>query len=273
MKKTTRLIKEGGGWGFMQRAVIKHIKGNDFRVYAYLITRAGKKNGRCWPSVSLIAEETGITKRNVRIHLNNLENDGWIKRYYRTNTSNMYQLYFVDTSANPLKTEAKNSDGVSKKDRGSKTDRSPVSKSDRSGVPESDRSPLSKSDSQTDQLTDHYNKPNNSVVPVPVSVVSRSKEEDKPNYNLSIEERKRFEEIWRKYRVDGESKASALSAWKKYCAYKEPDLLNRIENWLDETSGTYMTSQMKQYSEEYFLEKAEKEEHEKRKAEGKLCSF
>ena len=180
-------------------------------------------------------------------------------------------MYFVDTKANPPKKEVSDTDGVSKSDRGSKSDRSPLSKSDRSGVSESDRSPLSKSDSQTDQLTDHNNKPINSVVSVPV--VSRVHEEDKPDYKLTKEEKRKFETLWRNYGVNGESKISARSAWKKYCSYGDPDLLNKIEAWLDTKSGTYMTNQMKQYAEEYFDEKAEKEESERMKAEGTLKSL
>jgi len=178
-----------------KRAVIKHIKGNDFRIYAYLVTRADDY-GRCFPSVALIADETGITERNVQKHLANLEDAGWIKKNFRTNTSTMYQLYYVDTSGTLGKTAKHKKSGTSK------TDRSGMSKSDRSGV--------SESDAQTDHLTDHTTNHNNSVVSV--SVVNVDAKPSSVGLKLSQEQKNDFEELWRKYRQDGESNFRRISS-------------------------------------------------------------
>ena len=54
-------------------------------------------DGICYPSVQTIANECGISKKSVKIHLNKLESLGLIKRIYRKvneklNKTNIYEL-------------------------------------------------------------------------------------------------------------------------------------------------------------------------------------
>ncbi len=248
----------------MQRETLKHIKGNDLRVYADLLTYADKY-GKCFPAVETIAIDIDITERNVQKHLSNLETAGWIDRNYRTNTSTMYQLYYVDTSGTSGKTAKYKKSGTSR------TDVAGVSKSDRSGVSKNDVSGVSESDVLTDQLTNHTTDHSNNAVVVPV--VKKTKELSDGKYKLTSEERTQFRQLWNDNSQDGESKLSAQSAWTRYCSLKDADLLRRIENWLEPETGTYMTSQMKQISEEYFEEKEKKKQKAKLKAEGKERSL
>ena len=65
-------------------------------VYCYLCDRANKK-GQCWPSTKTIAKDLNISRRTVFKALNDLENDGFIRRIGRLRTdkgssSNLYQL-------------------------------------------------------------------------------------------------------------------------------------------------------------------------------------
>jgi predicted transcriptional regulator len=249
MEKTTK--KPRNNFGLMQREMLKYLKGNDLTVYLALLTYSDKY-AQCFPSVQTLADDTGLTPRNVQKHLANLDNDGWIDRNYRTNTSTIYQLYFIDTSKTPKKKPQR----VSKSDGASKSDASPPSKSDRSGMSKSDVSPLSKSDALTDQLTDHNNKPNNSVVPV--SVVNAAAGSKTEKRKLTPSERLDFKNLWNIYGQEGESKRSAESVYSKYVGMGDPIILTRFNNFLDESCGTYMTNQMNQIYEEYQAEKERK---------------
>ncbi len=262
MEKTTKRPRRN--FGLMQREIIKHVKGNDFRVYASLLTYADKF-GKCFPSVETIAGDTGITARNVQKHLANLDAEGWIDKNFRTNTSTMYQLYFADTSKTPAMKSKRNLLGASN------TDRAGASKFDRSGASKTDIPGVSKLDVLTDQLTDHTTNHNNNTVIVPV--VKSSVASDDDAYKLTPDERTKFKELWNKHSQDGEAKFSALSAWAKYCSMKDPILLIRIKNHLEPETGTYMTNQMKQIAEEYFDGVEKKKQLVKLKAEGKIKSL
>ncbi len=262
MIKTTK--RPHNTYGLMQRAVLKYIKGNDLKVYADLLTYADKF-GKCYPAVETIAKDTGISSRNVQKHLANLEKDGWIEKHFRINTSTNYQLYFVDTTGTPVKKAKRKYFGVSKNDVPG------VSKNDVSGASKIDVPGVSKLDVLTDQLTDHTTDHNNSTVAVPV--VKSQNESNDGKYKLTPEERTKFRDLWNDHGQDDESKHSALSAWTKYCSKQDPDLLRRIENCVDSETGTYMTTQMKQISEEYFDEKAKSDRAAKQKADGKVRSL
>lgn len=243
MEKTTK--RPRNNYALMQREALRHIKGNDLRVYVDLLTYADKV-GKCFPGVAKIAKDLGITERNVQKHLANLESEGWIKKNYRKNNSTLYQLYFVDTS----------NQNISKVKRVSKevsiNDVSVVSNIDRRGVSFYDMPGMSKSDVQTDQRTDHYNRPQEQSVTV--SVVSPELPSEK-KYKLKPEERIKFRELWNMYHVEGESMRSAESAYSKYCSFEDKALMNRLHNFITDDSGTYLATQMKDIHEEYEAEK------------------
>ena len=260
MLKTTK--RPHNTYGLMQRAILKHIKGNDLKVYADLLTYADKF-GKCYPSVETIAKDTGISSRNVQKHLANLEKEGWIEKHFRTNTSTNYQLYFVDTTGTPVKKAKRKYFGASK------IDVPGVSKNDVSGASNIDVPGVSKLDVLTDHLTDQNNKPQEQSV----AVVALPKLSTNDENKLTPELRIKFKNLWKTNSQDGESQSSALSAWTKYCSYDDPVLLRRIGNCLDVSTGTYMTTQMKHITEEYFDEKERKKRTEKRKTEGKVKSL
>ena len=261
MKKTSK--PPHNNWGKMPRAMLRHVKGNDLTVFADLLTYADTE-GQCFPSVQTISNDTGINVRNIKKHLKKLEEDGWIKRTFRTNNSTLYQLYFADTSTKPKKVTAGKvlSNGVSI------TDMSGVVKSDTSVVSISATSGVSKSDTLTDQLTDQNNRPQEQLVAV--SVVNG--EGDK-NHNLTDDQQNRFENLWSKYSQEGEAKGSALSAWRKYCSMQDEKLLNIMENSSQYGNGTYLTTTMKSIHQQYKARKAEKEKEEKLRAEGNWCEL
>jgi len=89
MKKTKNEPKTE--WGKLSRRTIKYLKGNDFRVYSALITYVDE-NGRCFPAIETLADDTGINHRNVQRHLANLELRKFIKRTSLVNHSNVYHL-------------------------------------------------------------------------------------------------------------------------------------------------------------------------------------
>jgi hypothetical protein len=62
-----------------------------FRIYVALMLRAGNK-GHCWPSQELIASEVGLQVRQLREHLKDLEDAGWITIQRRRNKSSIYRL-------------------------------------------------------------------------------------------------------------------------------------------------------------------------------------
>ncbi len=249
MKKT--ISRPHDKWGKIQRESLKYLKGNNLRVYTDLLTYANDK-GKCWPSVETIATDLGLTSRNVQKHLATLEKDGWIEKHLRTNTSTIYQLYFVKTE----NTATKNSKGVSKSDatETSKNDVTEVSKNDVLGV--------SESDVLTDHLTDHINKPQEQRS---ADCLSNKKTSGGETYVCSDEERSLFEDLWSDHSVQGENEGSAYAAWKKYCAYNDPILLNMIQLDLEQKikSGTYMTTLMK-FAYQRYCSVKEKQESERK---------
>jgi predicted ArsR family transcriptional regulator len=62
-----------------------------FRIYVCLMLRAGSK-GHCWPSQELIASEVGLQVRQLRDHLKDLEEAGWIMVQRRRNKPSIYRL-------------------------------------------------------------------------------------------------------------------------------------------------------------------------------------
>lgn len=255
MEKTTKRPQRN--FGLMQREALKFIKGNDLRVYVDLLSYADN-HGQCFPSVETIANDLGITTRNVQKHLANLEAEGWIVKNLRTNTSTLYQLHFVDTSESPVKTTKRKLQGTSK------SDVSLVSNSDVSGTSKIDASGVSKSDVLTDQLSDQKNIQQEQVV----SVVGTGDETNKEKYLLTVDQKEKFEELWKKFKQEGESKASALSAWSRYCSLEDEQLMRYIENSLDNTLGTYMTNQMKQLYDILISDRMKKQKKAELKANG-----
>lgn len=254
MKKT--ITRPYDKWGKIQRESLKYLKGNDLRVYADLLTYADTK-GRCYPSVETIANDLGMHKRNVQRSLANLERDGWIEKHLRTNTSTIYQLYFVmvkDTTKYAVK-KSSSSDGVVK---------STVSEVAKITVPQmadSTVSGVADSTILTDHLTDHINKPQEQSS---ADCLSNKKISGGNTYKCSDEERSQFEDLWSQYSVHGENEGSAYAAWKKYCSYNDPVLLNMIQLDLEQKvkSGTYMTTLMKFTYQTYcrLLEKQESDQ-------------
>lgn len=247
-------------WAMLQRASLKHIKGNDLRVYADLLTYANDE-GKCWPSVETIGKDLDMHPRNVQKHLANLEQDGWIEKHFRKDTSTEYQLYYVK-----VKEEDKLASKVSPKKKSNPSDgvvistRSGVAKTTVPGVADSTVSGVADSTTQTDHLTDQYNIP---IEQVGLVVNQGNQEDEKTDYVCTPEERTQFDDLWKKYSAKGENRGSAFSAWKKYCSYGDDRLLRTITNTLDNSSGTYMTTQMKAAHAKY-VNKQEQEENERK---------
>ncbi len=239
MEKTVEAPKDG--WGKIQREVLIHLKGNDFRVYSALSTYANT-SGQCYPAVETLAKVTGITPRNIQKHLANLEQNGWIVKHLRTNNSTIYQLYYVKVSK-PSKNLPKRR-----------------SKIDVAGTSEIDVGEVSKTDVLTDHLTDQYNIP---IEQVGLVVNQGNQEDETTSYVCTPEERTQFDGLWNRFGVKGENHGSAFSAWKKYCSVGDDRLLRIIINTLDDTSGTYMTTQMKAAHAKY-VKKQEHEEQERK---------
>lgn len=256
MKKT--ISRPHDNWGKIQRESLKYLKGNDLRVYADLLTYANDK-GKCWPSVETISKDLGISSRNVQKHLANLERDGWIEKHLRTNTSTIYQLYFVKTSKDSIKVKKIKSRSAPKNKIGvSKSDVTGTSKNDISEVSKNDVSGVSESDVLTDHLTDQYNKPQEQAI---VDCFNNEKSNHGDTYDCTDEERSKFDDLWSQHSVQGENEGSAYSAWRKYCAYNDPVLLNMIQLDLEQKfkSGSYMTTLMKFAYQDYCRVKEKQE--------------
>ncbi len=256
MKKT--ISRPHDRWGKIQRESLKYLKGNNLRVYADLLTYADSK-GRCYPSVETIANDLDIHPRNVQKALASLEREGWIEKHLRTNTSTIYQLYFVKVydeskqrgKEKPAK-KSNSSDGVAKSTGSGVVKRTApqVAKNAVSGVAEST--------TLTDHLTDHNNRHNEQSA----IVVSDQVNDDVGAYECTSEERKRFQRLWDRYSVPNEAEGSAYSAWELYCSKGDAGLLQHIENHMSNKTGTYMTNQMKQSRDDYY-EKIHRKERER----------
>jgi predicted transcriptional regulator len=235
MKKT--VTRPFDKWAMLQRASLKYIKGNDLRVYADLLTYANDE-GKCWPSVETIGKDLDMHPRNVQKHLANLEQDGWIEKHFRKDTSTEYQLYYVKVKdAEKPKTKKSNpSDGVVK------STVSGVAKMTVPGVVKTTVPGVADSTTLTDHLTDHNNIP---IEQVDLVVNQGNQDDESTGYVCAPEERTEFDDLWKKYGVKGENRGSAYSAWKRYCAVGSERLLIMIKSRLDDSSGTYMTTQMK----------------------------
>ena len=245
MKKT--ITKPYDKWAMLQRASLKHIKGNDLRVYADLLTYTDDK-GKCWPSVTTIAKDLGMHTRNVQKHLANLERDGWIEKHFRFDTSTVYQLYYVKVKdEDKPKTKKINKKKSDSSDGVVKSTRSGVAKRTAPQMADLTVSGVANSTTLTDHLTDHNNRHNEQLVPV----VLNENAEKKYNYVLTVEERVMFDKLFSMHKQDGESKSSAISAYRKYASLGDPNLMTWIETNLDSSTGTYMTNQMKQIREDY----------------------
>jgi len=149
MNQTTKQPRDK--WGKIQREVLPLIKKpRDLNFYSCLVTYANDKS-QCYPAVNTIAEDIGISPSNVRACLNSLEGDGWIKRTPRVNSSNMYQIYFVDNSK---------SDGRKKRKKEKKIEQAPKTNIGSPRVPKTGSPPVPKIGSQIDHtLIDQINKP------------------------------------------------------------------------------------------------------------------
>ena len=249
MKKT--ISRPHDKWGKIQRESLKYLKGNDLRVYADLLTYANS-NGQCWPSVGTIGKDLGMHSRNVQKNLANLERDGWIEKHLRKDTSTIYQIYHVkvndktnpDTNISPNK-KSDLSVGVAK---------STVTGVAKITVPEvaiTTVSGVADSTTLTDHLTDQNNKPQEHVV----TVVSNISSNDTNKHVCSHEERKLFSDMWLRYSVPNEHEGSAFSAWRYYCSFNDPKLLQHIKNLMSNKTGTYMTNQMKQAKDDYYKQR------------------
>lgn len=256
MKKT--ISRPHDKWAIIQRESLKYLKGNDLRVYADLLTYADIE-GQCFPSVETIGKDLAIHPRNVQRHLANLEEQGWIEKHLRTNTSTNYQLYFVKVNDKTSLNKNDSSDGVVK---------SAVSGVVKSTVPEVAENAVSgvaDSTTLTDHLTDQYNKPQEQAI---ADCSNNEKLNDDDSYKCSDEERSKFDDLWSQHSVQGENEGSAYSAWKKYCAYNDPVLLNMIQLDLEQKikSGTYMTTLMK-FAYQNYCRVKEKQESDRKLTE------
>ena len=80
----------------------KKLSGSDFRVLGVLVAHKGR-NDDAWPSVSRIAEMTGMASNHVSRALSSLEKSGMIARE-KTGTRNRYTFPCLD--AQPADTPA-----------------------------------------------------------------------------------------------------------------------------------------------------------------------
>ncbi len=69
----------------------------DVRVLAALGTHADKR-GRCWPSITTLASETGMSERHARMCLRDLESLGYVETESRPGQSSMYRIPRNSTS-------------------------------------------------------------------------------------------------------------------------------------------------------------------------------
>ncbi len=122
--------------------------------------------------------------------------------------------------------------------------RSGVVKTTVPGVAVSTVSGVADSTTLTDHLTDHNNRP---VEQVDVVVVNDNNDE----YQLSVEEKNKFDKLFSTHAKRGESKSSAQSAFIRYTSKEDSAIMKYIDTGLDATSTTYMTTQMKVLVEEY----------------------
>ncbi len=75
---------------------IKTLKANE-KLVAWALQEYADKQGICFPSLQRIADDIGISKSTVIRSLKVLEEQGFIKRHYRKDQSNVYELdYSVD---------------------------------------------------------------------------------------------------------------------------------------------------------------------------------
>jgi hypothetical protein len=70
------------------------ISGMAFRVYVNLLLYAGTK-GICWPSQELLATEAGVSVRQLREYLKELEDAGWITIQRQRNKPSIYRLNHI----------------------------------------------------------------------------------------------------------------------------------------------------------------------------------
>lgn len=69
------------------------------RMVAIVIADHVDLDGYCWPGVARIAARSGLSVRQVRKHLTQLEAEGIITRIHRTGTSNLYRWELWTTLA------------------------------------------------------------------------------------------------------------------------------------------------------------------------------
>ena len=75
---------------------IKTLKANE-KLVAWALQEYADKQGKCFPSLQRIADDIGISKSTVIRSLKVLEQKGFLKRQYRKDQSNVYELdYSVD---------------------------------------------------------------------------------------------------------------------------------------------------------------------------------
>lgn len=75
------------------------------KLLLFALASRADQAGRCWPSVSRVCRDTGLSRRAVQIHLKHLTTRGVVVREDRHGRSNVYRLRFdslCDTSSAPL---------------------------------------------------------------------------------------------------------------------------------------------------------------------------
>lgn len=70
------------------------------RLYSYLAFRQGSKE-TCWPSVAKMAHDLGKHRKTIHVYLNELEQNGYIKRIARKQRSSVYSTCNVDVTSEP----------------------------------------------------------------------------------------------------------------------------------------------------------------------------
>ena len=62
------------------------------KLLLYALASRANHAGRCWPSISRVCRDTGLSRRTVQIHLGHLTTSGALVREGRRGRSNVYRL-------------------------------------------------------------------------------------------------------------------------------------------------------------------------------------
>lgn len=108
--QTFQVEREGWHYTIVENGVLDDLElSKDSRLlYVYLSKYAGNQK-QCWPSVKTLAMVSGISERQVRYCLNQLEAKGYIvkrtRRDGQRNLSNVYKLKYIPSKVKEIETE------------------------------------------------------------------------------------------------------------------------------------------------------------------------